>query len=77
MGEDGGCITPRLQWQRHRDDDLSRLSDRTKIARAANYACAFDSPDFPDHALYNGNPWFLPMIGSYYRLRDRLDRMLA
>jgi glycine/D-amino acid oxidase-like deaminating enzyme len=48
-----------------------------KIARAANYACAFDSPDFPNHALYNGNPWFLPLIGSYYRLRDRLDRMLA
>ena len=48
-----------------------------KIARAANYACAFDSPEFPDHALYNGNPWFLPLIGSYYRLRDRLDRMLA
>jgi glycine/D-amino acid oxidase-like deaminating enzyme len=48
-----------------------------KIARIANYACAFDSPDFPDHVLYNGNPWFLPVIGSYYRLRDRLDRMLA
>jgi len=48
-----------------------------KIARVANYACAFDSPDFPYHALYNGNPWFLPLIGSYYRLRDRLDRMLA
>ena len=48
-----------------------------KIARVANYACAFDSPEFPDHALYNGNPWFLPAIGSYYRLRDRLDRMLA
>jgi glycine/D-amino acid oxidase-like deaminating enzyme len=48
-----------------------------KIARAANYACAFDSPEFPDHALYSGNPWFLPVIGGYYRLRDRLDRMLA
>jgi glycine/D-amino acid oxidase-like deaminating enzyme len=48
-----------------------------KIARAANYACAFDSPEFPDHPLYSGNPWFLPLIGSYYRLRDRLDRMLA
>jgi glycine/D-amino acid oxidase-like deaminating enzyme len=48
-----------------------------KIARAANYACAFDSPEFPDHALYNGNPWFLPLFGSYFRLRDRLDRMLA
>ena len=48
-----------------------------KIARAANYACAFDGPDFPDHPLYSGNPWFLPLIGSYYRLRDRLDRVLA
>jgi glycine/D-amino acid oxidase-like deaminating enzyme len=48
-----------------------------KIARAANYACAFDSPEFPDHPLYSGNPWFLPLVGSYYRLRDRLDRMLA
>ncbi len=48
-----------------------------KIARVANYACAFDSPEFPDHVLYNGNAWFLPLIGSYYRLRDRLDRMLA
>jgi glycine/D-amino acid oxidase-like deaminating enzyme len=48
-----------------------------KIARAANYACAFDGPAFPSHALYNGNPWFLPLVGSYYRLRDRLDRMLA
>ena len=48
-----------------------------KIARAANYACAFDSPEFPDHALYNGNPWFLPLVGTWYRLRDRVDRMLA
>ena len=34
-----------------------------KIARAANYACAFDSPEFPDHPLYSGNPWFLPLVG--------------
>jgi glycine/D-amino acid oxidase-like deaminating enzyme len=48
-----------------------------KIAGIANYACAFDGPEFPDHPLYNGNPWFLPAIGSWYRLRDRLDRMAA
>jgi glycine/D-amino acid oxidase-like deaminating enzyme len=48
-----------------------------KIAGIANYACAFDSPEFPDHPLYNGNPWFLPAVGSWYRLRDRLDRMAA
>jgi len=48
-----------------------------KIARAANYACSFDTPDFPGHPLYSGNPWFLPAVGGWYRLRDRLDRLLA
>jgi glycine/D-amino acid oxidase-like deaminating enzyme len=48
-----------------------------KIARIANYACSFDTTEFPDHPLYSGNPWFLPVVGSYYRLRDRLDRLLA
>jgi glycine/D-amino acid oxidase-like deaminating enzyme len=48
-----------------------------KIARIANYACSFDTEDFPDHPLYSGNPWFLPVVGSYYRLRDSLDRLLA
>jgi glycine/D-amino acid oxidase-like deaminating enzyme len=48
-----------------------------KIARAANYACSFDMPEFPDHPLYSGNPWFLPVVGSYYRLRDRIDRLRA
>lgn len=48
-----------------------------KIAGVANAPCAFDGPEFPDHPLYNGNPWFLPAIGGYYRLRDRIDRLLA
>jgi glycine/D-amino acid oxidase-like deaminating enzyme len=48
-----------------------------KIAHAANYACSFDTEEFPDHPLYSGNPWFLPVVGGYYRLRDSLDRMLV
>jgi glycine/D-amino acid oxidase-like deaminating enzyme len=48
-----------------------------KIARVANAPCAFDEGEFPDHPLYTGNPWFLPLIGGYYRMRDRLDRLLA
>ena len=48
-----------------------------KIARLANYACSFDTEEFPDNPLYSGNPWFLPAVGSYYRLRDNLDRLLA
>ncbi|MBV9199834.1 MAG: FAD-binding oxidoreductase [Alphaproteobacteria bacterium] len=48
-----------------------------KIARIANYACSYDTEDFPNHPLYSGNPWFLPVVGGYYRLRDNLDRLLA
>jgi glycine/D-amino acid oxidase-like deaminating enzyme len=47
-----------------------------KIARVANYACSFDTEEFPDHPFYSGNPWFLPVVGGYYRLRDHLDRLL-
>jgi glycine/D-amino acid oxidase-like deaminating enzyme len=48
-----------------------------KIANAANYACSFDVADFPSHRLYSGDPWFLPAVGGWYRLRDRIDRLLA
>jgi hypothetical protein len=30
----------------------------------------FDWPAIPDHF---GRPWFLPLVGAYYRLRDRFD----
>ncbi len=47
-----------------------------KIAGSANYSCAFDSADFPDHALYTGNPWFVPWVGRYFRTRDWIDRRI-
>lgn len=28
---------------------------------------------FPAIPLYRGNPWFLPLIGAYYKIRDYLD----
>jgi glycine/D-amino acid oxidase-like deaminating enzyme len=49
----------------------------TQVARklaGANVPCAFDSPDFPGHWAYRGNPWFVPWFGRYLRLRDWLDR---
>ncbi|MBV9968840.1 MAG: FAD-binding oxidoreductase [Xanthobacteraceae bacterium] len=48
-----------------------------KIVGKGNSACAFDAPEFPDHPLYNGNPWFLPLVGGWYRLRDNIDRLFA
>src|SRR5215831_14758706 len=48
-----------------------------KIARIANFACSFDTEDFPGHPLHFGNPWFLTIAGGFYRLRDNLDRLLT
>jgi glycine/D-amino acid oxidase-like deaminating enzyme len=48
-----------------------------KIARVANYACSLDSEEFPHHPLYSGTPWFLPVVGSYYRLRDNIERLMT
>jgi glycine/D-amino acid oxidase-like deaminating enzyme len=48
-----------------------------KIAGAANERFALDGLPFPTRPTYSGNPWFLPIVGSYYQLRDRLDRMAA
>ena len=48
-----------------------------KILGGANRISALDERDFPTMPLYNGNPWFLPLVGGYFRLRDRLDRWMA
>lgn len=49
-----------------------------KIAGADNEGFALDGVNFPTVPLYNGNPdWFLPFIGSWYRLRDHMDRAAA
>jgi len=49
-----------------------------KIAGAANAGFALDSLHFPTRAFYDGNPdWFLPVVGRWYRLRDRMDRIMA
>jgi glycine/D-amino acid oxidase-like deaminating enzyme len=49
-----------------------------RIIGGANTTCGFESQEFPDFPLYNGNPnWALPAIGAYYRFRDGLSRALA
>jgi glycine/D-amino acid oxidase-like deaminating enzyme len=48
-----------------------------KMAGAANERFALDGLPFPTRPTYRGNPWFLPIVGGYYRLRDRLERMAA
>lgn len=48
-----------------------------KILRRQNRPCGLDGSHFPTLPTYRGRPWFLPMVGGYYNLRDRLDRTLA
>ena len=45
-----------------------------RILGSKDAATAFDDIPFETRPLYHGNPWFLPLILSYYRLRDRLPR---
>ncbi|MEO1089854.1 MAG: FAD-dependent oxidoreductase [Pseudomonadota bacterium] len=39
----------------------------------ANTKSAFDRDAFPTLPLYDGRPWFLPLVGTWYQLRDALD----
>ena len=48
-----------------------------KVLRRQNRPCGLDSTRFPTVPLYRGRPWFMPAVGGYYNLRDRLDRTLA
>ena len=47
------------------------------IAGAANAPFALDALRFPALPGYAGRPWFLPLVGEWMRLRDRIDRVSA
>jgi len=51
---------------------LGRQAAR-QIAGGGNAPSAFSRLPFPTMRGYTGNPWFMPLIGGFYRLRDRLD----
>ena len=42
-----------------------------KVLGLADGQTAFDDLPFPTRPLYNGTPWFLPPIVSWYRWRDQ------
>jgi glycine/D-amino acid oxidase-like deaminating enzyme len=48
-----------------------------KILGKANRRIAFDAPDFPTEFYYGGRPWFLPIVGAWYHLRDGIDRRFS
>lgn len=44
-----------------------------QILGGGNSVSAFTRLTFPTRPLYTGNPWFMPLVGTAYQLRDRLD----
>ncbi len=66
----GGCQgsgVAMATWLGHRAAAL--------IAGGRNVKSAFLQDRFDAVPLYDGTPWFLPLIGNLFRLRDRLDRL--
>jgi len=51
---------------------LGRCAARM-ILGGANRASAFSRLPLRTMPLYTGNPWFMPLVGNLYRLRDWLD----
>ena len=45
----------------------------SNILGTANRSSAFEGLEFKSHAFYAGKPWFLPIVGTYYRLRDWME----
>jgi glycine/D-amino acid oxidase-like deaminating enzyme len=45
-----------------------------RILGLSNRANAFESADFPTHFAYRGTPWFLPVVGAWFRFQDWRDR---
>lgn len=48
-----------------------------KIVGRAETVCAFDTGHLPGARWYTGEPWFLPLLWTYYRARDVIDRRLG
>jgi len=48
-----------------------------RIAGAENEPFALADLPVPTAPTYKGRPWFLPLVGGWYRLRDRVDRIAA
>ena len=48
-----------------------------KLLAKQDRPCGIDGLAFPGVPTYRGRPWFLPIVGGYYVMRDRLDREMA
>jgi len=61
----GGSGIVMMSW-------LGRKAARN-ILGSANRRSAFEDLPFKTQPFYSGTPWFVPILGSWYRFRDWLD----
>lgn len=66
LGCNGSGVTM-MSWLGHR---LARHLIENTPLNSSPYGHA----PLPDHPLYTGNTWFMPLLGSYYQFRDHLDK---
>jgi glycine/D-amino acid oxidase-like deaminating enzyme len=57
---------------------MSYLGHQTarKILGGGNRVSAYEEIELPGQWGYTGTPWFLPVVGAWYRFLDRVDRAL-
>ncbi len=65
IGCNGGCGIVMMSW-------LGRQVAQ-KILGSAAEVSAFEGLAFKTRPLYSGKPWFLPVVGNWWRLRDWLE----
>ncbi|MFH8135770.1 NAD(P)/FAD-dependent oxidoreductase [Pantoea osteomyelitidis] len=66
LGCNGSGVTM-MSWLGHR---LARhLIENTPLQTSP-----YGTSPLPGHPLYHGNTWFIPLLGSYYQVRDYLDK---
>ena len=65
IGCNGGCGIVMMSW-------LGRQVAK-KVLGTATQPSAFEGLAFKTRPLYAGKPWFLPIIGNWWRLRDWIE----
>ena len=52
---------------------VTEVGKKVIVLGGGNTASAFARLPLPGMPLYTGTPWFMPVVGNWYRLRDWLD----
>ncbi|MGI4985019.1 MAG: NAD(P)/FAD-dependent oxidoreductase, partial [Janthinobacterium lividum] len=64
-----GCNGSGVVMMTYLGHKLARLMIERQPIEASAYGRTM-----PTHPLYRGKPWFMPALGSYYQIRDVLDK---